>query len=324
MLNTTLLDIYYFNNVSNRNKFNHIHISMGTDENFVLLAMISLASILNNSSPDTFIHFHMLLLNCPFENIKNFYNMKNINKNVEFIFYNAKQAEYDFSRGKKEVRGMGDYTRVLIPEIVNNTNRVIILDSGDLMANKDLSELYYFDIGDNYFVFSLEDIAGTFDRYTIFGRSNFYPNSGVCLVNVRKFREDNLYQKAIYASFAYEELHCPYQDILLVISHFKFKYWPLNYNCPQFFESDEQLKEGKTDTVWINNFMKLQKNSPLKYTTNEIIDAAKGPVINHLYHTKPYQNSANRKFMERFREYAKMTGVIDEIKKKYPNPFKGF
>ena len=212
----------------------------------------------------------------------------------------------------------------MAPEIVNNTNRIIILDSGDIFVNRDISELYYFDMGDNYFVFSLEDGAGIFKKYLIFARNNFYPNTGVCLVNVRKFREDNLYYNAFFTAIAYKDLPCPYQDIFLVISNFKFKFWPLNYNCPQFFENDEQLRERKNDTVWIKDFMNLQVNSPFKYTVDEIIDAAADPVINHLYHTKPHLDMANKNFMDRFREYANMTGFIEKIKKKYPKPFKGF
>ena len=103
------------------------------------------------------------------------------------------------------------------------------------------------------------------------------------LVNIRKFREDNLYQKAFFASIAYNYLPCPYQDIFLMISNFKFKFWPLNYNCPQFFADEEQLKERKNDTIWIKDFMGLQKNSPFKYSFDEIFDAAADPVINHLY-----------------------------------------
>ena len=70
MLNMTLLDCYYGNKVEDRSKFNHIHVSIGTDENFVLLSLITIASLLNNSSPDTFIHLHAVLLNCAFEDIK--------------------------------------------------------------------------------------------------------------------------------------------------------------------------------------------------------------------------------------------------------------
>ena len=322
MLNMTLLDYYYGNEVLDRSKLNHIHICMGFDKNFLLLSLISIASLLKNSSPDTFIYLHILLLYCDIEDIQRIYKLKYINKNVEFIFYNSKQAEYDFARGKNEGRGIGDYTRVLAPEIVNNTNRILILDSGDLFVIKDLSELYFFDIGDNYFAFVLDDNAGTINFYgIIFGRSKFYPNTGVCLVNVRKFREDNLYREAFFAAFAYTDMPCPYQDIFLIISHFKFKYWPLNYNCHQYYENEEQLKEKKTDTYWIKFYLKLQKDSPLKYSVDEIIDAASDPVINHLYQTKPQTNSANKEFMNMFRYYANMTGFIEEIKAKYPKAF---
>ena len=325
ILNMSLLNIYYFNNVTDRSDFNHIHICMGMNMKAVFISLVSMSSLFNNSSPDTFIHMHIMLVNCTFEHIRIIYSLNRINKNVEFIFYNAKQVEYDFPRGKNESkgRGLGDYTRLLAPEIVNNTNRLLIMDSGDVFVNKDLSELYYFDIGDNYFVFSLENIAGKFDSYYVFGRNNFYPNSGICLINVRKFREDNLYQKAFFASIAYSHLPCPYQDILLIISNFKFKYWPLNYNCPQFFANEEQLKERKNDTIWIKTFMGMQNNSPFKYTIDEIFDAASDPVINHLYPTKPILGLANKYFKTKYREYANMSGYLKEIKQQFPLAFYG-
>ena len=64
--------------------------------------------------------------------------------------------------------------------------------------------------------------------------------------------------------------------------------------------------------------MKKQKNSPFKYTIEEIFDAAANPIINHLYQTKPILNSANKYFMNRFWEYANMSGFLNEIKNKYP------
>ena len=211
-------------------KFNHIHLGMSFDPNYIFLSVITMASILNTSNPYTYIHFHLVLINnTQYTNLKPIIALKKINKNVEFIFYNGKQAEYDFGeKGKKQWRGVGEYTRILIPEIVNNTNRIIIMDSADIIAKKDLSQLYYFDIGDNYFVFSLEHLAGRSHKYYVFGRNNFYPNGGVCLINVRKFREDNLYKNAFFSSLAYEHLPCPFQEIFLMISNYKFKYWPLN------------------------------------------------------------------------------------------------
>ena len=325
LLNLTKLNIYYNNKNIDTSKFNHIHLAMGFDKNYIVLSVISMASILKTASPDTYIHFHLALLNdIKYEDLKLIIDLNKINENVEFVFYNSKQVEYDFEEKKaKGGRGLGDYTRVLLPEIVNNTNRIIIMDSADIIVQKDLSELYFFDIGNNYFVFSLEDIAGKLhNRYT-FGRNKFYPNSGICLVNIRKFREDNLYRNAFFAAIAYEDLECPYQDLLFMISNYKFKYWPLNYNCPQFFGDDEtNIKDF--NSRHIEHWLSYQKNCPFRYSKEEMLEASKDPVIIHLYKNKPFGNDANSNNTLAWINYAKMAGVYNEMKNKYPNVFKRF
>lgn len=325
LLNLTKLYIYYYNKDIDTSKFNHIHLAMSFDINYVFLTAISMASILNTSSPDTYIHFHLVLVNnIQYKDLKPIIDLNKINKNVEFVFYNGKQSEYDFGeRGKKERRGVGDYARVLIPEIVNNTNKVIIIDSADVIAKKDLSELFFFDIGDNYFVFSLENIAGKFHRHFIFGRNKFYPNSGICLTNVRKFREDNLYKNAFFAARAYDHLPCPYQDIFLMISNYKFKYWPLNYNCPQFFKDKEKhLKDNNSRAI--NNWLLTQQYSQFRYSKEELIEASKNPIIIHLYANKPFYNLANSENTLAWINYSKLAGVYNKLKEKYPKIVKRF
>ena len=325
LLNITKLDFFYNNIDINTSDMNHIHLSMGFNKNYILLSSISIASILNTSSPNTYIHFHIILNDCKYEDVIPIINLKKINKNVDFTFYNGKQAEYDFGeRGKREWRGVGDYSRILIPEIVNNTNKILIIDSGDTITLKDLSEVYFFDIEDNYFTFSLEDIAGRTDKINIFGRNNFYPNTGICLVNVREFRKDNLYRTAFYSALAYYDLPCPYQDIFLMISNYKFKYWPLNYNCPQFFENDEEMKEKSNDTKTIKHWLRFQRKSPFKYTKEELLETALNPVIIHLTANKPVNGMANERYTPMWINYAKITGLYEEIKKKYPKPFKQY
>ena len=323
MLNITKLD-YYYNNISiDVSNYNHIHLSMGFDKNYLYLSLISIASVLNTSSIDTYIHFHILCLNFKFKDMKKIIQLKRINKNVEFIFYNAKQAEYDFEeRGKKEWRGVGDYTRILAPEIVNNTNKILIMDSGDVIAQKDISEVYFFDLEDNYFSWILEDIAGNPTIiYNKFFRNYFYPNSGICLVNVREFRKDNLYKKAFFMSKAYLELPCPYQDILFIISNYRFKYMPLKYNCKQFFDNDEQMKNKTHETILINKWISRQIYSPYKYSVEEILEAALDPVINHIYQSKISETNNCNSLTFQWIKYAKLTGFYEKIKKKYPNPF---
>ena len=323
MLNITKLD-FYFNNIDiNTLKLNHIHISMAFDNKYVELSLISIASLLNTSNPNTYIHFHILCLNFGFKDMEKIIQLKRINKNVDFIFYNAKQAEYDFIRGKKELRGVGNYAKILSPQIVNNTNKLIIMDSGDIIAQKDISEIFYFNLENNYFGWILEDVAGNFEiKSDIFFRNNFYPNAGVCLVNITLFRKDKLYKKAFFFSKSYSYLGTPFQDILVSLSIYKFKYLPLKYNCKIFFDNNEQIIKKINYTKTIERWVYYQRYSPYKYSINEILEAAYNPVISHFYQRKIHNGKMGCNiYTIQWIKYAKLTGFYKEIKLKYPKPF---
>lgn len=324
MLNLTKLDIYYYNkNNINNLEFNNIHISMGHDAKYILLSLVSIASILNTTSKDTYIHFHLVLLNCKFKDMKPIISLKEICNNVEFIFYNGKQAEYDFSIfGNKEKKGVGDYTRFLIPEIVNNTNRIIILDSADIIAKKDLSEIYFFDLEDNYFAFALDIYAGKNHNYYVFARNKFYANMGICLVNIKMFRRDNLYMAGYFTRYAYSHLPCPTQEMFFLVSQYKIKYFPLIYNYPQLFDNDTEINNKIYNTSRIYFYIKGQENSPFKYTIDEMIEAESNHVVNHLFTTKPYWNKANKKNGKIWINYSKLSKAYDKLKEEYPETFK--
>jgi len=54
------------------------------------------------------------------------------------------------------------------------------------------------------------------------------------------------------------------------------------------------------------------------------LEAALNPIIIHLYSVKPFKNLANRRNTLMWINYAKMTGLYEQIKKKYPKPFKKY
>ena len=324
MLNITKLDIAYYNkNIKDSSKFNNIHLSMGHDANYILLSLISIASILNTTNKDTFIHFHFVLLGCKFEDMKPIIALNEIYENIEFIFYDGKQVEYDFLQyGAKETRGIGDYAKFLIPEIVNNTNRILILDSADIIVKKDLSEIYYFDLEDNYFGFALDIFAGKKDNYYVFAKNNFYGNIGACLVDVRLFRRDNLYMAGYFVRYAYNYLPCPTQEMFFLTSQYKFKYFPLAYNYPEFFKNDADYANKIYDSYMIKFYMDGQKNTPFKYTLEEIIEAYPIQVIAHLYTTKPYLKIASKENGKIWVNYAKLAKAYEKLKQKYPDAVK--
>ena len=325
ILNITKLD-YYYNNIDiNILDLNHIHISMAFDKNYIELSTISMASILNTSNNYTYIHFHILCINFNYTDMQKIIQLKRINKKVDFTFYNAKQAEYDFGeRAKREWRGVGNYAKILAPEIVNNTNKILMIDSGDTIAQKDISEIFFYDIGDNYFGLTLDINTGRYNTNSNFFFSNkFYPNTGVCLVNITLFRKDELYKKAFFISLAYNEFPCPQQDIYISIAIYKFKYMPLNFNCLPFFDKNIKTNMNNINkTKLIEIYMKFQQYTPYKYTYKEILDAAFDPVINHFFLYKITKNSICNGYTYQFINYSKLTGLYKEIKNKYPKPFK--
>ena len=323
MLNITKLNYYYNNNKINSSEFNHIHLAMGFDINYTYLSTISIASILNTSSFHTFIHLHIVVSpNYTYTYMSKLINLKKIYKNIEFIFYSGKQADYDFEwKAKGDERTIGNYYKMLASQIVNNTNKILLIDSGDTLVQKDLSEIFYFDLEDNYFGWILEDMAGNNDTMNLFFRNKFYPNSGVCLINVRLFRKDNLYERIFYSTIAYKRLPCPFQDIFLIISNYRFKYFPLKYNLKQFFNNEKKLNISIINSVYFKRWIKRQNDSLFKYSKDEILEAVNDPVVIHLYQEKVERGMCNEQYTNQWVKYANMTGYYLELKKKYPKPF---
>ena len=123
------------------------------------------------------------------------------------------------------------------------------------------------------------------------------------------------------ASYAYEYLPTPFQDILLMLVNYKFKFFPLNYNCIQFFENQEEFEKNNYSSREIDFWMNTQRLTPFKHTKEELINASLNTVIAHLYTTKPFQHGANKIYTKLWIKYAKMTNLFEEIKQKYPKAF---
>lgn len=108
-----------------------------------------------------------------------------------------------------------------------------------------------------------------------------------------------------------------------MISNYKFKYWPLNYNCPQFFKDKEKhLKDNNSRAI--NNWLLTQQYSQFRYSKEELIEASKNPIIIHLYANKPFYNLANSENTLAWINYSKLAGVYNKLKEKYPKIVKRF
>ena len=310
------LDENYYGIKIDDSKFNHIHISMAFNNRYYLLSSITIASLLENASNTSFIHIHIISVdNFIYSTMKKLNSLKyKINNNSEFIFYNGKEAEEDFGlQTKKELRGLGEYARLLSLKIINNTDRLIIIDSADLIIKDDLLELYNYPLDNFIFRGTIDPFTSCVDCF-FFHKENFI-NGGVILFNLKRCKEENLYQKAVkfYYKFKNEGKFCtPYQDI---INHFipakSMGFLPLRFNMQGYAD----IKENNNNS---NYSLLYHRNCSFFYKKENIIkNEEKKLVIRHYNKFKVYDGNGD-KLKGEWKYYANKTGFYKEICKKYP------
>ena len=312
-INFNKLDKYYNGvNEQDTSKYNNIHITLCVNEDYHLLALVTIASILKNADQNSYIHFHIIALNnLKFEIMKKIYSLKsNINNNSEFIFYNGKKVEEDFELGiKVSERGSIDYGRLLITELIENIDKVISIDIGDIFVEKDLFELYKKDLG--YFGYlAVEDAYPKCFLESIFNHKDRYVNGGVILLNVKKWKEINLYQY-IVKMFKYvltkTKFYNPYTDIMNdFLPWGSTGYMELKYNFPDYI-----IENGKNYDIW------NKQCSYYFYKKEKVLDAERNVVIRNLYNYKVYKGQGTEEMKNLWKKYVQLTGFNDEICKKY-------
>ena len=173
-----------------------INIAYTIDNNYVIPTIISIDSIITTSKSDTKYNFYIVEsgLTNHSKNLMRNHITKN-NHNVEFI-----PVDTD-----KITKGVSLYkyltpiaiARVVIPEILPNVDRIIYLD-GDTLITGDLSKLYNSDLGSKT-TGMVKDIDEDLclNKFDFVEFKNGYYNSGMILMDAKKWREQNLSQNIV-------------------------------------------------------------------------------------------------------------------------------
>ena len=317
------LDEYFYNIKRNYSKFDNIHLLFAFNSEYYLLASVTITSILKTANKNTYIHIHIIASKgFEYEIMKKLNSLKEkINKNAEFIFYDGSKAEDDFgSQIKDELFGVGEYAKLLGPVLVDKKiDRLLALDAGDLLVQKDLLELYNYPL-DDYL------IRGSFDPYTpcypdwnTFFLKEGYLNAGVYLYNLKKWREMDIYNDILkfYKYLEYKDkLKTPHQDIInWFLPSASVGIFPARYNLQEYIDVKNKSDEQKGSSLY---------NMNCSYYYNkkeEIIKEAKNIVIWHYTKSKIHKGEGAPFLTKQWKKYAKMTGFYEEITQKYPEAF---
>ena len=108
------------------------------------------------------------------------------------------------------------YLRLFMTEYLpQDLARVLYLDSDLILPGGDISELWNLQLGGTYLGAALEPFDPPQRLPLGFGPKDFYFNSGVMLINLRRWREDNILSRLLdFAETHRDSLHSPDQDVL--------------------------------------------------------------------------------------------------------------
>lgn len=248
---------------------NALHIVLATDDNFAKYCCVTIASILDNADDNLFFYFHILDGGLSDKSKKRFC-FKNWS-NYEVFFYDM--SAFDVSKFSLflEYTSIATYYRLFLTEILpKNVDKVLYLDC-DLIAVKNIKELWGTDITE-YYAAVIEDYYNNiaFDYLKPVIDENYcYFNAGVMLFNLKKLRENKFLEKCLDFYNQHEnQLYYQDQDILNFVLAGKCKYLPIAYNMQTAF--------------YFKKIRKSIKDRNIEYNKKNVV------IIHYTYKYKPW------------------------------------
>ena len=235
-LNNELQNNFLFNQIKSlilnyKSKKQTIPIVFATNDNYAPYLATSIQSIKENSSIDNFydIYIFHTSLSEQYQMMLQSMSSKNVFiRTINVLPYISNLKQYSHSHYSVEM-----YYRILIPEILTNYNKVIYLDC-DLVILDDISNLFNIDVS-NYILATVHnELSSEYMKKYIVNTLNLeldqYFNSGVLLINTKKFVENNIKNLCFDFLNNSSRLMCPDQDILNVTCKNNILFLPTIWN----------------------------------------------------------------------------------------------
>lgn len=219
------------------------YISYASDNNYVQHLTASVISLFRNNRS---CEFHVYILSNEIEEYK-IEQLKEIAREhghiIEIIEINEKISNI---KDKIAITGhltISAYSRLFLASLVSESVEKILYLDCDTIINGDITPIWNYDIDKYYIAGVLDNINPDIKLKTKMELSDDYINSGVVLVNLKRWREDRMESKFLdfIASFDYQVPHHD-QGVLNSVIREKFLL-PLKYNVqtPVFLMSHKNL-----------------------------------------------------------------------------------
>lgn len=290
---------------------NNLDVIFSSDEQYSRHLGVSITSLLENNNKFETINIYVIDRDINNENKKRIINIVNKYKtNIQFI--NFKYIENKIRSNIDNSKSISIYARLYIQSILPKEVKKIIYFDCDSIINYDLTELWNININ-GYYVAGVEDtIPNKYKQVIGLCKNDIYINSGMLLINLEKWRKDNLEEKFtqfinIYNGFV------PHHDQGVINGICKGKILKIHpkYNCNSNFYSFSSKEIEK-----IFNINKY-------YNQIELDEAINKPVFLHYtpgFLGRPWTKECIHPKKDLYLKYKKLTPWKDELlQKDYSN-----
>ena len=297
-----------------------INVGSSLDPLYIPKTIITTVSIIASQKPSTKLRLHFSVVNNfnPKDMIT-IYNLRNrVREDVEFNFYNASRVERELNDvGGK---GPGLVAKLLLPQLTDNSvKKLIILDNGDVLALRDLSIMYNWDMKNNIYMGAPDPAAGMFGR--ISNKSlNVYINTGHYLIDVQKVKKINMYNLFLKYRNIYTGKFAE-QHMINDIAYGKIGYLPIEFGLVPPF-SDDLLFYLKKKPKAIYTMFKLNiisnNSNFVPRTYQEFLLAAFDPIIVHQWNRKWASGNGMNIYRRLCQYFIELSGMKKEICSVHP------
>lgn len=235
-----------------------INIALGMTKEWQKYARVTIASVLLNASNDDDYKFFIMCDKFN-RNDKELFLKLNYIKEADFEFIQMNNAEFDGA--VHDWLGVSSSYRLKLSSITDE-DKILYLDS-DIIVLKNIKELYSFDVSD-YYIAAIEDKCSMMMKKRVgLSENETFINGGVQLLNLKRFREDNL-EKIIFEKLRESTFYTD-QDVINDVCRSKLLSLPLKYNLMPvenvYQNRIEEYKEALKDP-FILHFTKKPWNDP--------------------------------------------------------------
>ena len=303
-----------------KNDPNEINVGISLDRNFILKTMITIASVIDSQKSTTKLRLHFTVVKTfkPKDMIKIYSLRGRIREDVEFNFYNARKVQIEINSISR--KGPGLTAKLLLPQLVgDDVKRLIIIDTGDLLVLRDLSEMYNWNMSNNMYMGAPDQSAGMYGKISK-KPLNIYINAGNYLIDVEKVKRKNMYKLFLKYKNVYGP---PFAEQYMIndIANGEIGYLPVEFGLVPPYSDDIFFFKTKTKSIYINNFnfkiiSKFANFLPKNY--EEYLHSAYNPIIVHSWNGKWSIGKGMNIYRKLCQYFIELTGIKEEICRKIP------